>query len=99
MAPISQTPQTTPAPQILKSDAQTPAQSSAAANPLQGVLQQIEQFCQTLLGIQPQICRSWRQSQSDNPLGLPQGLVHFLQNLGIGNVQLAHAPLGRLPAG
>ncbi|MGB6208688.1 PPE family protein [Mycobacterium sp.] len=31
-------------------------------------------------------------SSSDNPLGLPQWLVQDLQNLGIGNSQLAHDP-------
>src|SRR6201990_3288848 len=37
--PLASTLQTSPAPQILKSDAQTQAQSSAATNPLQGFVQ------------------------------------------------------------
>ena len=79
-------PHTTPAPQILKSDAQTPAQ--------QGLLQEIEQFVQNPLGIPQQISQSLGNlSQGDNPLNLPQGLVNFLQNIGVGNVQLAHDPL------
>src|SRR5207245_1746956 len=44
---VASTPQTTPAPQILKSNAQAPAQSSAASNPLQG-------FLQNPLGLQQQ---------------------------------------------
>src|SRR5205085_510420 len=84
---VASTPQTTPAPQILKSNAQAPAQSSAASNPLQG-------FLQNPLGLQQQIATILQgQSQSDNPLGLPQWLIGSLQNLGIGNVQLAHDPL------
>ncbi|WP_264072745.1 PPE family protein, partial [Mycobacterium palustre] len=78
-ATVASTPQTGPAPQILKSDA--PARSSAAPNPLLGLRQQISQDLEAL-------------SQGDNPLNLPQWLVDFLQNdLGIGNVQLAHDPL------
>jgi PPE-repeat protein len=94
-AAVASTPQTTPAPQILKSDAQTPAQSSAANNFVQGIVQQIEQFLQNPLGLQQQISQALGDlSQGDNPLSLPQGLVDFLQNnLGIGNVQLAHDPL------
>ncbi|WP_244897725.1 PPE family protein, partial [Mycobacterium alsense] len=91
---VASTPPTTPAPQILKSDAQAPAQS-AAANPLQGVLQQIEQWVQNLLGLPQQISQDLQAiSQSDNPFNLPQWFVDFLQNdLGIGNIQLAHDPL------
>ncbi|MCV7445307.1 hypothetical protein AWB91_20760 [Mycobacterium paraense] len=94
-AAVAASPQTTPAPQILKSDAQAPAQSSATANPLQGLQQQIEQLVQNLLGLPQQISQNLEAiSQSDNPLGLPQWLVDFLQNdLGIGNLQLAHDPL------
>ncbi|WP_231982193.1 PPE family protein, partial [Mycobacterium sp. E2327] len=90
-AAVASTPQTTPAPQILKSDAQTPA----ANNLVQGIAQQIEQFLQNPLGLQQQISQALGDlSQGDNPLSLPQGLVDFLQNnLGIGNVQLAHDPL------
>ncbi len=43
----------------------------------------------------PQILHSDAQtaaSSSDNPLGLPQQIVQFLQNLGVGNSQLAHDP-------
>ncbi|ORA70438.1 hypothetical protein BST25_19295 [Mycobacterium heidelbergense] len=96
-AAVVSTPQTTPAPQILKSDAQTPAQSTADSNPvqgfLQGVLQQIEQFLQNPLGLQQQIVNIlFNNSQTDNPLGLPQWFVDFMQNLGVGNSQLAHDP-------
>src|ERR1700752_4562072 len=44
---LASTPQTTPAPQILKSNAT--ANPSASTNPLQGFLQQIQQFWQSLL--------------------------------------------------
>jgi PPE-repeat protein len=93
-AAVASTPQTTPAPQILKSDAQAPAQSWAN-DFVQGIAQQIEQFLQNPLGLQQQISQALGDlSQGDNPLSLPQGLVDFLQNnLGIGNVQLAHDPL------
>ncbi|HUH69942.1 MAG TPA: PPE family protein, partial [Mycobacterium sp.] len=93
------TPQTTPAPQILKSNAQTPAQSSAASNPLQPIVQNIEQFLKNPLGLQQQIEQLLQAHiDSDNPVGLPQGLVDFLQNnLGIGNSQLAHDPVIDLP--
>jgi PPE-repeat protein len=58
---VAATPQTTPAPQIQKSNAQSQASSA------------------------PQL-------SGDNPLGLPQGLQQFLQQLGIGNSQVAHDP-------
>ncbi len=95
---VASTPQTTPAPQILKSDAPTQAQSSAASNPLQGFLQafqyQIEHFLQNPGGLSNQLSQILSNaSGSDNPLGLPQGLVNALQKVGIGNVQLAHDPL------
>jgi PPE-repeat protein len=103
VAPISQTPQTTPAPTILKSDAQTPAQSLPGSNLLQGFVQglqqQVEQFLQNPLGLQQQITSIiLNNGQTNNPLGLPQGLVNFLQNsFGIGNSQLAHDPRVDLP--
>jgi PPE-repeat protein len=106
---VASSPQTTAAPQILKSNAQTPAQSEVAdqlqgfvqnvSDQLQGFLQgfwqQVEQFLQNPLGIQQQIADILgNNSQTDNPLGLPQWFVDFLQNnLGIGNTQLAHDPL------
>jgi PPE-repeat protein len=104
VASISQTPQTTPAPQILKSDASADPASSASDvlqegdNLLQGFrqgfLQQIEQFLQNPLGIRQQIADViLNNGQTDNPLGVPQGLVNFLQNsFGIGDSQLAHDP-------
>jgi PPE-repeat protein len=104
VASISQPPQTTPAPQILKSDASADPASSASDvlqqgyNLLQGFwhgfLQQVEQFLQNPLGLQQQIADViLNNGQTDNPLGLPQGLVNFLQNtFGIGNSQLAHDP-------
>jgi len=111
-AAVASTPQTTPAPQILKSDAQTQADAPASAvssyvqdasNLLQGyeqaILQQVEQFLQNPLGLQQQIeSILLNNTQSDNPYGLPPALVNFLQNsLGIGNSQLAHDPLVDLP--
>ena len=83
------TPQTTPAPQILKSNA-SPASST---NPLQGILGHIEQFLQNPLKLHQQI-EQIIQSHigADNPYGLPQGLVNTLAKFGIGNSQLAHDP-------
>jgi PPE-repeat protein len=87
------TPQTTPAPQILKSNAQTSAQSSAASNSLQGIVQHIEQFLQNPLGLRQQIEQIIQAHiGTDNPYGLPQGLVNALAKFGIGNSQLAHDP-------
>jgi PPE-repeat protein len=102
-AAVASTPQTTPAPQIVKSEAPTQAQSSAASNLLPGFLQEflknIEQFLQNPLGLQQQIeSVLLSDTQSNNPLALPQWLVNFLQtNLGIGNTQLAHDPVIDLP--
>jgi PPE-repeat protein len=48
---VTSTPQTTPAPQILKSSGQ-PASSS---DPLQGILQNVEQFLKNPLGFQQQL--------------------------------------------
>ena len=50
-AALAASPQTSPAPQILKSDGQ-PASSS---DPLQGILQNVEQFLKNPLGLQQQI--------------------------------------------
>ena len=102
VASTSQTPQTTPAPQILKSDASADPPSPAASNLLQGFLQgflqQVEQFLQNPLGLQQQIASViLNNGQTDNPIGLPQGLVNFLANFGIGNSQLAHDPTIDLP--
>ncbi|WP_231964241.1 PPE family protein, partial [Mycobacterium sp. E2699] len=92
---VASTPPPTPAPQILKSDAPAPARSSAAPNPLTGLQQQIEQLLQNVFGLPQQVSQNLEAlSQGDNPLVLPQWLVDFLQNnLGIGNIQLAHDPL------
>ena len=96
VAPISQTPQTTPAPQIVKSDAQSPAQSAAAANPLQGFLpglqQQMGSYEQFLQGFEQGFGQQIRQFLQ-NPLGLQQQILGILQ----GNVQSSN-PLG-LPQG
>ena len=102
-AAVASTPQTTPAPQILKSDASANPPSPAASNLLPGFLQeflqQIEQFLQNPLGLQQQIVSVLlNDTHSSNPLALPQWLVNFLQtNLGIGNTQLAHDPTIDLP--
>jgi PPE-repeat protein len=83
-AAMASTPQTTPAPQILKSDAT--ANPAASTNPLQHIVQQIQQFWQSLLTDPSQV-------NPNNPLGLPPQLVQGLQNFGIGNSPVAHAPL------
>src|SRR5580693_5931459 len=103
VASISQTQQTTPAPQILKSAASADPASSASDvlqegdNLLQGIwqgfLQQVEQFLQNPLGLHQQISSILlNNGQTDNPLGLPQGYINFLQNLGISNGPVAHDP-------
>ena len=99
---VASTPQATPAPQILKSDASADPPSPAASNLLQGFLQgflqQIEQFLQNPLGLQQQIVSAiLNNGQTDNPLALPQGLVNLLQSVGIGNSQVAHDPTVDLP--
>jgi PPE-repeat protein len=83
-ATLASTPQTTPAPQILKSDAT--ANPAASTNPLQHIVQQIQQFWQSLLTDPSQV-------NPTNPLGLPPQLVQGLQNFGIANSPVAHAPL------
>jgi len=100
---VASTPQTTPAPQILKSAASADPASSASdvlqegENLLQGFrqgfLQQIEQFLQNPLGIRQQISSILlNNDQTDNPLGLPQGYINFLQSVGISNAPVAHDP-------
>jgi PPE-repeat protein len=81
---LASTPHTTPAPQILKSD--STANPAASTNPLQHIVQQIQQFWQSLLTDPSQV-------DPNNPLGLPPQLVQGLQNFGIGNSPVAHAPL------
>jgi len=68
---VASTPQTTPAPQILKSDASANPPSPAASNLLPGFLQefqqQIEQFLQNPLGLQQQIVNAiLNTGQTDN---------------------------------
>ena len=102
-AAVAATPQTTPAPQILKSGASADPGSSTSDvlqegdNLLQGIwqgfLQQVEQFLQNPLGLQQQIADViLNNGQTDNPLGLPQGYINFLQSLGISNGPVAHDP-------
>ena len=81
---LASTPQTVPAPQILKSNA--PANPAASTNPLQHIVQQIQQFWQSLLTDPSQV-------DPNNPLGLPPQLVQGLGKFGIGNSPVAHAPL------
>ncbi len=81
---LASTPPTTPAPQILKSDATT--NPAASTNPLQNFLQQIVQFYQSLL-------TNPLNSDPANPAGFPPWLVQGLQNFGIGNGPVVHAPL------
>jgi PPE-repeat protein len=88
---MTSTPQTTPAPQILKSNAS--AQPASSSDPLQGIAQHIEQFLQNPLGLRQQILQILQAHiGSSNPYGLPQGLVNALEKFGIGNSQLAHDP-------
>jgi PPE-repeat protein len=77
---VASTPQTAPAPQIVKSDAT--AHPAASTNPLQ----QIQQFLQSLLTGPSQV-------DPNNPLNLPPQLAQLLQNFGIGNSPVAHAPM------
>ena len=81
---LASTPQTAPAPQILKSNA--PANPAASTNPLQHIVLQIQQFWQSLLTDPSQV-------DPNNPLGLPPQLVQGLGKFGIGNSPVAHAPL------
>ncbi len=81
---VASTPQTTPAPQIVKSDATT--NPAASTNPLQNFLQQIQQFYQSLL-------TNPLNSDPNNPANFPPWFVQGLQNFGIGNSPVAHAPL------
>jgi PPE-repeat protein len=89
MAVVS-VPQTDPAPPILKSNS---AQSASSTNPLQGILGHIETFLQDPLALRYQILQIMQSHiGTDNPYGLPQGLVNTLAKFGIGNSQLAHDP-------
>jgi PPE-repeat protein len=81
---VASTPQTTPAPQILKSNAT--ANPAASNNALQSIVQQIQQLYQGLL-------TDPLQTDPTNPLNLPPQFVQLLQNFGIGNSPVAHAPL------
>jgi PPE-repeat protein len=81
---VASTPQTTPAPQIVKSDATT--NPAASTNPLQNFLQQIQQFYQSLL-------TNPLNSDPANPANFPPWFVQGLQNFGIGNGPVVHAPL------
>jgi PPE-repeat protein len=81
---VAATPQAAPAPQIVKSDAT--ANPAASTNPLQHIVQQIQQFWQSLLTDPSQV-------DPNNPLGLPPQLVQGLGKFGIGNSPVAHAPL------
>ncbi|QZA19855.1 hypothetical protein K3U93_02400 [Mycobacterium malmoense] len=95
---------------MLKSGAQTPAQSSLPGSNLlqeflnllqgfvQGLEQQIEQFLQNPLELPQQIAAILlNNGQTDNPLGIPQGLINFLQSIGVSNSQVAHDPTVDLP--
>ncbi|MBW0014627.1 PPE family protein [Mycobacterium sp.] len=81
---VASTPQTAPAPHIVKSDAT--ANPQASTNPLPHIVQRVQQFWQGLLTDPSQVDPS-------NPLGLPPQLVQGLQKFGIGNSPVAHAPL------
>ncbi len=90
---LAATPQAAPAPQILKSDA--PVGTASSTNPLQGILQRIEQFLQNL-------AQGYQNFMSDpqlNPFTDFENLMNnpqldaILQQLGIGNGTVAHDPL------
>ena len=74
------TPQTTPAPQILKSN----ASAQASASPMQGILQHIEEFLQNPLGIRQEILQIFNTQigSDDNPLNLPPWRHKFLAKVG-----------------
>jgi PPE-repeat protein len=88
---VASTPQTTPAPQILKSNAA--ANPAASNNPLQGIVQQIQQFLQQIAQLYQGLLTDPLQTDPTNPLNLPPQFVQLLQNFGIGNSPVAHAPL------
>lgn len=95
-AAVASTPQTTPAPQILKSDAQSPTQSPAASNPLQGAIQQVQQFWQNIVqGYQD----FWSSNPQLNPFTDFENFINnprldaILEQFGIGNDTVAHDPL------
>lgn len=95
---LASTPQTGPAPPIRKTGTPNLAQFSAASNPLQGFVQQIEQFLQNPLNIQQDILNILNSNiQSNNPLGLPQWFQNILQSVGVSNTQVAHDPTIDLP--
>ncbi|MEI7715019.1 MAG: PPE family protein, partial [Mycobacterium sp.] len=83
-ATVTSTPQTSPAPQIVRSDAS--ADPASSTDPLQNFLQQIAQFYQNQLS-------NPLNSDPTNPAHLPPWFVQALQNLGIGNGPLLHTPL------
>jgi PPE-repeat protein len=87
---VASTPQTTPAPQILKSDAT--ANPAASNNPLQGIVQQIQQFLQQIAQLYQGLLTNPLQTDPTNPLNLPPQVVQLLQNFGVGNSPVAHAP-------
>ncbi|HTY28641.1 MAG TPA: PPE family protein [Mycobacterium sp.] len=84
------TPQTAPAPQIVKSD------EPAASNPVQGAVQQIEQFWQNLVqGYE----NFWSSNPQLNPFTDFENFVNnpqldaILEQFGIGNDTVAHDPV------
>ncbi len=91
-AAVAATPQTAPAPQIVKSEA---AQANPAANasPAQGLVQQLQGFLQQIQALYQSLLTDPLNSDPTNPLNLPPWLVQGLQNFGIGNSPVAHAPL------
>ena len=88
---LASTPRTPPAPQILKSEAQAPAQSSAAANPLQQIEQFLQNFVQQVQNLGQQIQNFNPFTQFENAVNNPQ-LDAILQQFGIGNNTVAHDP-------
>ncbi|WP_197509038.1 PPE family protein [Mycobacterium sp. E3247] len=88
-AAVAASPRTTPAPQILKSEA-------PASNPVQGAIQRAEQFWQNLvLGYE----NFWGSNPQLNPFTDFENFVNnpqldaILQQFGIGNETVAHDPL------
>jgi PPE-repeat protein len=94
VAPISGTPQTASAPQILKTEAPTQTQSAVAADP-RGFLQHIEQFLQNPLQAYEHFASNPQLNpftQFENFVNNPQ-LDAVLQQFGIGNSTVAHDPM------
>ncbi|OBI56303.1 hypothetical protein A5705_22335 [Mycobacterium sp. E787] len=91
-AAVAATPQTAPAPQIVKSEA-AQANPAASANPAQGVVQQLEGFLQQIQALYQSLLTNPLNTDPANPANFPPWFVQGLQQFGIGNGPVVHAPL------